>query len=151
MKEDIAQDIANECMAFSVRRVTRLVSGFYDSYMSAVNLRHTQFTLLVAMRVLNGSTVNELAGALLIDRTTLTRNLSLLEEAGFVAKSPGEDRRTRIYTITEKGNKKLDHGVVLWAEAQSALKSKLGNSGYRKVMQAMDLLEEGLSETHSSA
>ncbi len=56
-----------------------------------------------------------------MDRTTLTRNLEVMQKQGLVNVSPGEDKRTRIVSITESGISTLLEAYPLWLSAQTQI------------------------------
>lgn len=135
-------DIAGECVAFSVRRISRMVTGHYDRHLAGYGLRSTQFTILNALKALEEVTVNDLAEQLQTDRTTLTRNLELLQQKGWLEKVAGSDRRVRNIRLTNEGLAKLDDSLDAWQTAQDILTARLGASRYRRIMQDFDELEE---------
>ena len=138
-------DVANECVAFGVRRVSRLVTNHYDHHLAGAGLRSTQFTILNALKALEEVTVNELAEQLQTERTTLTRNLKLLQDKGWVAKLEGRDRRVRNLKLTPSGLEILDAATDAWQTAQDILTGRIGNSRYRRLMENLSLLEESIS------
>jgi DNA-binding MarR family transcriptional regulator len=121
-------DIADQCIAFGVRRVSRMVNNHYDRYLAPVGIRSTQFTIMNALKALEDVTINELAEQLQTDRTTLTRNLNLLQKKGWVLKTTGEDRRSRHITLSAAGLRKVDRATQAWAAAQESLLQRLGRS-----------------------
>lgn len=89
----------------------------------------TQFTLLVATRALGPVTITKMAEALVMDRTTLTRNLKPMEREGLLSVAPGmDDHRSREVCLTRKGQKKLEQALPLWKEAQRQMQQALGVS-----------------------
>jgi DNA-binding MarR family transcriptional regulator len=138
-------EIANECVAFGVRRVSRLVTIHYDHHLAGAGLRSTQFTILNALKALEEVTVNELAGQLQTDRTTLTRNLQLLQHKGLIEKLSGRDKRIRNIRLTESGTAVLDNATDAWQTAQDVITSRMGDSHYRRLMADLSLMEEVLS------
>lgn len=139
-------DIASECVAFGVRRASRVVTSHYDRHLAAHGLRSTQFTILNALNALEDVTINELAGQLQSDRTTLTRNLARLEQQGWVSRSRGTDRRNRHVRLTPPGRKKLEASVPAWQAAQTSLASQLGRARYQRLMTDLSLLEESCEQ-----
>src|SRR5690606_329151 len=89
-------------------------------------LQKTQFTLLVMVAILNQSTVSDLAEMLVMDQTTVTRGLDLLKKQGLVESVPGEDRRTRLVTLTAQGEEMLEKAMPLWEQAQAKMLGELG-------------------------
>lgn len=144
MSERNPFDIANECIAFGVRRVSRLVNNHFDRHLAAAGMRSTQFTILNALRALEVVTINELAEQLQTDRTTLTRNLALLEDRGWVNKVTGEDRRAREVSLTANGKRAVKRATKAWADAQGSLYQRLGRTNYRKLMAELSRVEEAM-------
>ena len=114
------------CTCFNLRKAARAVTQLYDERLREVGLRATQLTLLMALRSLGEMTLTGLAEEAVIDRTTLSRNLGLLEKRGLVSSRPGEDRRERLVSLTAKGQKTLAEAFSLWEGAQAEMVDGLG-------------------------
>ncbi len=91
----------------------------YDEVLRPTGLRVTQFTLLMATRRLEPVTVKRLAKAVVMDRTTLARDLKPLERQGLMRIAPGEDRRERRVTLPTRGQQAWAEGFPLWEQAQA--------------------------------
>ena len=113
-------------MGTRVRRTARVVGNYYDMHLKSVGLKGTQFTLLNAIFLNPSITITQLADLLLLNRTTLNRNLKPLERQGLVRTSPGKDQRTRVLNLTQEGRNILQSALPLWLEAQSGVVEKLG-------------------------
>ena len=122
----ICRKIEDSCMGMRVRRAARAVGNFYDLHLKSVGLKGTQFTLLNAIFLNPSITITQLADLLLLNRTTLNRNLKPLERQGLIRISPGEDHRTRILQLTREGRSILQQALPLWLEAQSGVVETLG-------------------------
>lgn len=135
MTENLLKPV--NCACFNLRRAARQVTRTYDRAMKPTGLQATQFTLL---SVLSGSpddcgvAMNDLAGRLGMDRTTLTRNLAPAERAGWVAVSPGADRRERRVSLTSAGRAKVDAAMPHWRAAQRAVLKQLGSSDLARLI-----------------
>jgi len=86
----------------------------------------TQFSLLHAVERHGDPNLTELADATGLDRSTLGRNLRVLEELGFVSLSPGEDQRDRVIALTKGGRTRLRAATREWRKVQESLSSALG-------------------------
>ena len=93
-----------------VRKAARAVTKLYEEVLRPIGLRATQFSLLMATRVMGPVTVVKLAQVTVMDRTTLTRNLQILEKRGLIAIKPGEDRREREINLTAVRDGSPDQG-----------------------------------------
>lgn len=142
------------CTCFKLRKLTRAMSRLYDQHMATVGLKTTQYSLLVnAARA--ALPVAELADLLGLERTTLTRNLKPLLDAGWVELKPGADSRQRIVTITDGGRAKVEQAYVVWRAAQSEFEKQVGRDAVRALNQQLEttmnqitpLLEDALHES----
>jgi len=128
------REVGRRCACFNLRRVTRAVTQLYDDFLRPTGLRVTQFSVLVALRNLEQATVNQLAEKLVVDRTTLTRNLRPLEQSGFVRTRPGLDRRVREISLTPAGIEKLHQALPRWREAQGQMRRALGRDRLERLL-----------------
>ena len=121
-----AREIGEGCLANRMRRADRAVMHYYDNALRPFGLKMTQFTLLVALRLRAPVTIQDLAKALVMDRTTLTRNLAALARQDLARIAPGDDRRTRVAELTAAGHAVLARAFPAWRKAQARVRRKLG-------------------------
>jgi DNA-binding MarR family transcriptional regulator len=127
-----------ECTCFNLRKATRTVTQLFDEVMQPSGLRATQFTLLAAISSIGPVAIRQLSQALVMDRTTLTRNLKPLESQKLVKIVPGEDRRTRNLTLTDKGHKTLKKAMPYWKQAQSQVIERLTPRRWNELMKNLN-------------
>ena len=118
--------IAKQCLAKHLRWSTRIISNFYDQKMHHTGLHANQVALLTVPYLAGPISINKMAEHLGLDRTTLGRNLKLIEQRGLVTIKPGQDLRTRIVTLTPAGQETLVAALPLWEEAQRKALETLG-------------------------
>src|SRR4051795_13550731 len=99
-----AQAGLSECNCLAVRQAARHVTQFYDQLFAPVGLRATQFAILSRLRRQGPMTINALAGLLVMDRTTLGRNILPLQRDGLIKiVVSAADRRRRELRLTDAG------------------------------------------------
>jgi DNA-binding MarR family transcriptional regulator len=123
---EISGGIAATCAGFNLRRASRAVSQHFDHALAPVGLRTTQFTLLGALAIGSPVGINQLSQALVMDRTTLTRNLRLLRDAGLVRAARSRAGRMVRYELTETGRDMLARAIPHWREAQDGIVGAFG-------------------------
>lgn len=133
------------CLAFNLRRASRLVSQVYDDAFRFMGLKNTQFTLLHLLTKIQPATVQELAVELNVDRTTLTRNLAPLEKDGFLSIARGEDQREKQIELTEKGQMILKEGFPAWCAIQGRIEALFGEKATAQLVIDLRKLAEKLS------
>ncbi len=115
------------CHCLAVRQAARHVTQFYDRHLAPVGLRTTQFSILNKLRWRGSMTINAMAQAMVMDRTTLGRNILPLQRDGLIAVAPGaRDRRRKELRLTEAGSEKLRQAMEGWAEAQAGFAAAFG-------------------------
>jgi DNA-binding MarR family transcriptional regulator len=116
-----------ECNCLAVRQAARHITQFYDELLAPSGLRTTQFSILGKLRRLGPVTINALARELVMDRTTLGRNILPLEREGLIEIRPGEiDRRSKELHLSEAGAARLRAAVEGWREAQRTFEARFG-------------------------
>jgi DNA-binding MarR family transcriptional regulator len=130
------------CTCARLRRLNRRVTAVYDRALAPLGLRVTQYSLLASLRRAPALTLTELAAVLDMDRTTLTRNLKPLSEAGWVElHTDAADTRARRVQLTGAGAARLDAARPLWRRAQDEVNTTLGRA---QVAQLHALVDEVL-------
>ncbi|MFZ5549035.1 MAG: MarR family winged helix-turn-helix transcriptional regulator [Pseudomonadota bacterium] len=115
-----------DCTHDKLRRLMRRLATHYDARLRAVGLKTTQYSLLARVVHLGPVRPGDLALAMGVDASTLTRNLKPLVAAGWVLQATGPDARSRLVSATAPGREKLAEARVHWREAQLALSDQLG-------------------------
>jgi DNA-binding MarR family transcriptional regulator len=124
-----AQKMSKECPAMKARQAARVFGKFFDDAFRPLGLQLSQLPLLCAVGLFGeeGASITKLARGMLIDPTTLTRNIRPLESAGLlrVARSP-DDRRSRVVFLTRAGERMLEEAYPVWQRALKELRSTFG-------------------------
>jgi DNA-binding MarR family transcriptional regulator len=115
------------CNCLALRQATRHVTQFYDQFLAPSGLRTTQYSILARLQRRGPMTINALAAELVMDRTTLGRNILPLQRDGMVAVGRSKsDRRSKELCLTPSGAARWRGASKAWAEAQSQFESAFG-------------------------
>ena len=123
------------CTCGELRRAARAITLLYDNAFKTSGLLSTQLGVLDVTCNTESIRITELAEKQGMDRTTLTRNLSVLEKQGFIKISPGNDHRTRVVTATHKGRSAVAKAIPLWNDVQCKVKEEMGENSWHELMQ----------------
>ena len=118
-----------DCLCWASRRAARKITRAFDRHLRPHGVRITQFTVLVMLMLAGPLTIGELAHKLSIERTTLSRNLALMEAAAWITTRPGDDARSRLVSVTGKGRAAVAASIAAWRRAQAAVAAAIGPSG----------------------
>jgi DNA-binding MarR family transcriptional regulator len=134
-----------DCTCLAVRQAARHITQFYDQYLIPAGLRTTQFSILVKLARLGRLTINVLAEKLVMDRTTLGRNILPLEREGLIRIEPGKtDRRRKELVLTDAGMERLRAAREGWKKAQTrfgALYGEERTAGLRAMLNEVSATE----------
>lgn len=131
LEEEKKKDIAKHCAHFQLKRSVRSVTQHFDAALSASGLRVTQFNLLVASSLMGPAPLTELADALALERTTLTRNLKPLERDGLLkTRSDTADARIRLIEVTPAGEATIARAYPAWQQAQKEVSTGFDEETY---------------------
>ena len=119
-------DLPALCPAFNIRAASRVITQLFDEILKPSGLQITQFAVLVGVVSLGSPTINQLAKGLVMDRTTLTRNLKPLENQGLIKILSGDDKRTHTVDITTKGKFTLKKTLPYWEKARATVAKEFG-------------------------
>ena len=125
---------AANCACFNLRKAARVVAQVYDQHLQPSGLKNTQLSLLLVTVKFGPLSITALAEQLVMDRTTLTRNLKPLERDGLIKVVAGEDARTRHVQVTAKGLKKMQKAIPLWEHAQLQVVKELGQTHWHSLL-----------------
>ena len=142
MDTDSGKAKVGACVCGSVRKAARAITKIYDDALRPAGLRITQLGILGATIRMEPVTISQLAEATMTDRTTLTRNLKLLERKKFIRIEAGADQREREIKITSRGREALTLAYPIWKETQDRVIKELGEDRW-------DILRDGLAAVTS--
>ncbi len=115
------------CNCLALRQAARHVTQFYDQFLTPTGLRATQYSILARLQRNGAMTINALAAELVMDRTTLGRNILPLQRDGLIAAGPGKiDRRSKELRLTPAGSARFRAACKGWREAQARFETAFG-------------------------
>lgn len=119
-----ASKALNQCNCFAVRQAARQVTRLYERHLGKAELTSAQFSILVALGEGGRMTMVELAGELVMDRTTLLRAMKPLQREGFLKSASSDaDARQLVFSLSSLGERKLKQAIPLWTKAQEEFES----------------------------
>lgn len=121
------------CASLNFRRTARAVTKLYDQALQSSGMRSTQFAILVGVRKAQPISIGALGDTLVIDPTTLTRSLRLLQKEGLLTVSNRGEKRQRFVSLTAKGEEALGRAIPLWREIQARFVDTIGGEYWLKL------------------
>ena len=132
-------DQTADCVCLNLRGAARAVTQMYDEVLRPSGLKATQFSVLAAVATEGPASMTVIAKALVMDRTTLTRNLKPLMDRGLVkAGKVADDRRQRRIVVTGEGKAILAKALPLWKKAHEQIVSGIGFARWQGMVRLLD-------------
>lgn len=135
------KNINDLCFCLSLRKPGRLITAIYDQALSHLDIRSTQFSMLVALHYSTRRTLTALSQDLCMDRTTLCRNINGLKTRGLIIARESQDKRSKEYGLTAAGNEMMLAASVEWSKIQAEIKHRIGEEWFK----SLDTLTRKLS------
>jgi DNA-binding MarR family transcriptional regulator len=129
------------CTNLKLRQLMRRVAQHYDAEVGKTGLKGTQYSLLSYVVKLGPLRPGDLARAMKVDASTLTRNLKPMVAAGWLELAPGSDGRSRLVSVTDAGREKRTEAQRRWRVAQEGINQLLG---VERVLALHALIDESL-------
>ncbi len=134
------------CLCASFRRSSRALTQHYEQALRPLGLRSSQFTVLQALSLVGEATQGRLGKILAMDSTTLTRTLEIMDRQGWIAKLPGNDRRSWRLSLTKAGKSKFKRALPSWQEVQTRLRSQLGDDRWETLLSLTNIVTAAVTE-----
>jgi DNA-binding MarR family transcriptional regulator len=138
---------ARGCTAMRLRKAARRVTQIYDRHLEAAGLTVTQYGVLGSLFSAGRTAIGALAEQLLMDPTTLTRNLQPLQRQGLVVIEPDRrDRRVRWVSLSAAGRQAFENAKPAWREAQNHIRKLIGDEETAALHDTLDYVLDRFSE-----
>jgi DNA-binding MarR family transcriptional regulator len=128
------------CICIAIRKASRKLSARYDEALAPTGMNIAQFSLLRKLRRHGALSLTALGELVELDRSTLGRNLRVLEKMGLVTLGPGKDQRESVATLTAEGRDRLALGDPLWDQAQADIADRIGADGVARIEALLSVL-----------
>lgn len=122
------------CLCVNLRRAARSLTRSYDAALAPCGLTTGQFSTLLALKQMGPSPVSAIAKVMDVERSALTRNLTVMAKNGFIERIEGADRREKIVSLSALGQQRLEEGQPLWKQAQKGAVAQLGDDASRQLL-----------------
>ncbi|EFK05801.1 transcriptional regulator, MarR family [delta proteobacterium NaphS2] len=142
--KEMRKEIGLSCACFNLRRAARLVTQRFDRILRESGITANQFSILMAVYDRERILLTKLAGVLGMERTTLSRNVSLLTRMGMISTEAGSDRRQRNIIITKEGIILLEKALPLWQRAQREVVDVIGPEKWKGLLSGLHSLAKTL-------
>jgi len=144
-----------DCYCTQFRRASNALTRVYDAALRPVGLRITQFSLLRSLARLGQATSTEVAAELSLDRTTISRNVKLLVEAGWVDVVDTQDKRERLLSLNKSGQKMIADALPYFRKAQALVEAEaepfVKTSTDSQLLRALENLQRAGTDVHEYA
>ncbi|MCS6759736.1 MAG: MarR family winged helix-turn-helix transcriptional regulator [Candidatus Devosia euplotis] len=125
------------CVVLNARMAARAVTRLADRNLRRYGITAAQLSTLTSLLERPEQSVTQMAGTIAMDRTTLSRSLSLLERNGLVVTTVADRGNGRVRALSEHGHRVLAEAIPKWREQQSELRAALDAPEFPTVIAAL--------------
>jgi len=143
-RQAVLQEVEDRCMIARARLISRVVTGIFDDELRPFGLVSSQHTLLGSILRMGMATRAEIGRANHIDRSTLTRNLKVMMDAGWIEEVPDQAHgRQRPLRLSKAGEELYFSSIPAWRAGQKRTAKMLGPSGASAIKAVADDILRG--------
>lgn len=128
------QDEFDLCLVMNTRMAARAVTRLGDRRLRPFGVTAAQFNIMGMLVTRPGRSISELAQELAMERTTLSRNLALLERKGLVETAVTGDGKARVYELAPAGQTVFDNALPEWRRSLADLRQALQEPDYQTII-----------------
>lgn len=154
MKKDLDQEqakyIIDVCASANLRTVSGSLTQLYNQLLKPTGLKITQYYMLGNIYATPDISISKLGEIMLLDQTTVTRNLNILNDSGYVQiKRAKQDSRIKVVTLTDVGYEKLNNATPIWMHVQEQIEGSIGKTEYMDLLEKLTSLQKAIEEIKS--
>ena len=147
LDQTLAHHIMDVCVCANLRTVSGSLTQLYNHLLKPTGLKITQYYMLGNIYTSPDISISKLSEMMLLDQTTVTRNLNILNDSGYVQiKRTEHDSRTKVVTVTELGYEKLNHATPIWIQVQEQIEGAIGKEEYVDLLEKLSKLQKVIEE-----
>jgi DNA-binding MarR family transcriptional regulator len=128
------------CYCIALRKAARKITSLYDDVLSSAGVNTAQFSLLKNIEKATPLSLTDLSKLTELDRSTVGRNVKILQRLGLVIITESEDQREAALTLTPQGIRAVRNGSRLWLKAQEKIEARLGHKNALQLRELLDTL-----------
>lgn len=131
-----------QCTGARVRMMSRVMTRIYDNHLRPLGIKFSQLNILVLITVRGPIAPHQIATPLGFEKSTLSRNLRILEERGWIDSQPGDSRNRLLLSITPAGRQLVRQAGPLWRAAQDEVTSVLDKGTIEAIRRAFEHVQQ---------
>ena len=128
------------CVNARLRRLHRMINTAYQQKINPFGLRGSMLSILFIIGKNPGINQKSLADLLVLDASTMSRDLKKLMAKNWVQIERGEDSRSSVLSLTDEGYQLVDEIAPVWENLHSKVQDILGSFN----LQQIDIITEAI-------
>ena len=126
------------CYCINLRRSTGILTDIYDKALAPCGMTVAQYCLLIHLQRMGSANITQWAEKVGLERSTMVRNVRILEKNGWIQPTEGRGRR---FSLSETGAERLTAAVPIWQQTQKAIEQQLGAEDAQALLRIADKLQ----------
>lgn len=136
-----------DCVYGKIRRLDRIVTGVYMKEIRSFGLRGSMLSMLFVIGKMQQINQKEIGEKLVLDASTVSRDIKKMIQNGWVKVEAGEDARERIISLRKEGYRLLEEVSPVWSEVHAKVIAALGQFSIQQIDQVSSVLRQQLGKS----
>ncbi|WP_153732074.1 MarR family winged helix-turn-helix transcriptional regulator [Sporosarcina obsidiansis] len=147
LDQNKVEHIIQVCACANLRTVSGSLTQLYNKLLKPTGLKITQYYMLGNIFCYPNISISKLGEIMLLDQTTVTRNLNILKDSAYVKITRAEhDSRTKVVSITDTGLEKLNEAEPIWSQVQNTIEGIFGKEEYSELLRKLENLHKVIED-----
>ncbi len=140
----LAKVMGDECLAFRVRALNRVITNLYDAALQPFGITVNQATMLIMLSIVGEAEPGRIGRVLIMEKSTVSRNLDRMRKQGWIETAGRDGGKEQVVSVTARGRTLLAAFHPAWEKAQKDAARLLGEKG----VSAVHALHEAVRKKH---
>jgi DNA-binding MarR family transcriptional regulator len=138
----LAKKVADECLAYRVRLLNRVITNIYDRALHPLGVRVNQANILTMLSLTDRASSADIARVLMMEKSTVSRTVERMRENGWITVAGHGNGPSQVISVTPQGRQLMASALARWEKAQKQAAELLGEEGVAAVRKLHDTLNQ---------
>ena len=130
----LAKAVADECIAYRIRLLNRVITNIYDRALRPLGLKVNQVNILTMLSLTDQASSADIARVLMMEKSTVSRTVDRMKKNGWINVEEHDDGPSQAITVTAQGRELMAAAHVQWKKSQKQVTELLGDEGVAAIL-----------------
>jgi len=142
----LAKSIADECIGYRIRLLSRVITNIYDRALQPLGLKANQVNILTMLSYLGHASSADISREFVMEKSTVSRTVERMKNNGWINVDDHGGGPSQIITVTTKGRELMAAAHAHWKKAQKQATELLGEEGVATILKLHGMVKSKKSK-----